>query len=165
MDSTPSNSTVSRTAILLLRVLTFVFLLIALILIAINKLTDEDTDTKVKFSDIYVYRYMISTIVIGFAYNLLQMALSVFAVVSGNRVLAGEVGLLFDFFGDKIISYFLLSGCAAGFGFTVELRRADSSINSFTGKANASASFLLFGFLSTAIASIFTSFALPKKAN
>lgn len=45
---------------------------------------------------------MISTIVIGFAYNLLQMALSIFTVVSGNRVLSGDGGYMFDFFGDKV---------------------------------------------------------------
>jgi len=45
---------------------------------------------------------MISTIIIGFAYNLLQMAFSMFTVVSGNRVLSGDGGYLFDFFGDKV---------------------------------------------------------------
>jgi len=45
---------------------------------------------------------MISTIIIGFAYNLLQMAFSIFTVVSGNRVLSGDGGYLFDFFGDKV---------------------------------------------------------------
>ncbi|KAK7295714.1 hypothetical protein RJT34_18625 [Clitoria ternatea] len=164
MDSSskPSSSTVSRTALVLLRLLTFVFLLIALILIAIDKQSD-DAGNQIKFTDAYAYRYMISTIVIGFAYNLLQMGLSIFSMVSGNRALNGDGGYLFDFFGDKIISYLLLSGSAAGFGFTIDLRRGDSSINSFTEKANASASLLLFGFLFTAIASTFTSFALPKK--
>ncbi|XP_061338375.1 CASP-like protein 4D1 [Gastrolobium bilobum] len=170
MDSTPSSSTVSRTVLLLLRVLTFVFLLIALILIAINKQTEDTSDgpTEAKFNDIHAYRYMISTIVIGFAYNLLQMALSIFSVVSGNRVLSGDGGYLFDFFGDKIISYLLLSGSAAGFGASEDLHTLFKSIdlpfNSFFEKANASASLLLIGFLFTAIASTFTSFALPKKA-
>jgi len=45
---------------------------------------------------------MISTIIIGFAYNLLQMAFSIFTVVSGNGVLSGDGGRLFDFFGDKV---------------------------------------------------------------
>ncbi|RDX81412.1 hypothetical protein CR513_37916 [Mucuna pruriens] len=165
VDSTPSTSTVSRTLLLLLRVLTFVFLLIALILIAVDKFTDEDTGDKTKFNDVYAYRYMLSTIVLGFAYTLLQMAFSIFTVVSGNRVLSGDGGYLFDFFGDKIISYLLLSGSAAGFGFSVDFHRLDNSINSFVGKANASASLLLIGFLFTAIASTFTSFALPKKSN
>ncbi|XP_020231920.1 CASP-like protein 4D1 [Cajanus cajan] len=163
-NSKPSSSTVSRTVLLFLRVLTFVFLLIALILIATNNHSDDDTGAKVKFSDFYAYRYMISTIVIGFAYNLLQMALSIFTVVSGKRVLSGDGGYLFDFFGDKIISYLMISGSAAGFGVTVELDRGVPS-NSFTEKANASASLLLIGFLFTAIASTYTAFALPKKAN
>ncbi|CAJ1841413.1 unnamed protein product [Sphenostylis stenocarpa] len=162
-DSSPSRSTVSKNALLLLRVLTVVFLLIALILIAIASVTD-DTGTKIKFSDFYTYRYMISTIIIGFVYNLLQMGFSIFTVVSGNRVLSGDGGYLFDFFGDKIISYLLISGSAAGFGLTVELSRGSPS-NSFTDKASASASLLLIGFMFTAIASTFTSFALPKKTD
>ncbi|QCE16512.1 CASP-like protein 4D1 [Vigna unguiculata] len=163
-DSSPSSSTVSRTALILLRVLTFIFLFIALILIAVAKQTDDNTGEKIKFSDFYTYRYMISTIIIGFVYNLLQMGFSIFTVVSGNRVLNGDGGYLFDFFGDKIISYFLISGSSAGFGLTVELRRGAPS-NSFTDKAHASASLLLIGFLFTVIASTFTSFALSKKTN
>lgn len=45
---------------------------------------------------------MLATIIIGFAYNLLQMAFSIFTVVSGNRVLSGDGGYLFDFFADKV---------------------------------------------------------------
>ncbi|BAT83045.1 hypothetical protein VIGAN_04014200 [Vigna angularis var. angularis] len=166
VNTTPSNSSTasSRTVLLLMRVLTFVFLLIALILIATLKQTDADTEEQVKFSDFYAYRYMLATIIIGFAYNLLQMAFSIFTVVSGNRVLSGDGGYLFDFFADKMISYFMISGSAAGFGLTVELGRGVPS-NPFTDKANASASLLLIGFVFTAIASTITSFALPKKAN
>ncbi|KAG2403819.1 CASP-like protein [Vigna angularis] len=142
-DSSPSSTTVSRTALLLLRVLTFIFLFIALILIAVAKQTDDNTGEKIKFSDFYTYRYMISTIIIGFVYNLLQMGFSIFTV---------------------IISYFLISGSSAGFGLTVELRRGTPS-NSFTDKAHASASLLLIAFLFTAVASTFTSFALSKKTN
>jgi len=74
----------------------------------------------------------------------------------------------FGSFVGQIISYFLLSGSAAGFGASEDLHRvfkaAQLPLNSFFGKANASTSLLLFGFLTTAIASIFTSFALPKRA-
>ncbi|AES78114.1 putative casparian strip membrane protein [Medicago truncatula] len=170
ITSAPSSSTVSRIVLLLLRVLTFVFLLIALIVIVLTKETLETSfgESEIKFNDIHAFRYMISTIVIGFAYNLLQMALSIFTVVSGNRVLSGDGGYMFDFFGDKIISYFLLSGSAAGFGASEDLHRifkaGELPLNSFFGKANASTSLLLLGFLTTAIASIFTSFALPRRA-
>ncbi|XP_045831483.1 CASP-like protein 4D1 [Trifolium pratense] len=170
--SKPSNS---RTVLLLMRVLTSLFLLIALILIVLTKETLDDDiydhrdQPKIKFQDIHAYRYMISTIVIGFVYTLLQMALSIFTVATGNRVLNGDGGYKFDFYGDKIISYFLLSGSAAGFGASEDLQRLsdeifDLPLISFFGKANASASLLLFGFIATAVASVFTSFALPKKA-
>ncbi|KAL2329584.1 hypothetical protein Fmac_017165 [Flemingia macrophylla] len=117
---------------------------------------------KFGFKDVYAYRYMISTIVIGFAYNLLQLVFSVFTVISGKRVIRGDCGYQFDFYGDKIISYFLISGATAGLSLNIELRN-DLPSNSFLDKANISASLLLVGFLFTAIASIFTSFALPKK--
>ncbi|CAJ1841370.1 unnamed protein product [Sphenostylis stenocarpa] len=127
-----------------------------------HTITDDETGEEIKFNNIYAYRYMISTIVIGFAYNLLQMTFSIFTVVSGNRVFSGYGGYLFDFFGDKIISYLLISGSAAEFGLTVELRRVLPA-NPFTYKANVSASLLIIGFLFTSMASIFTSFTLPKK--
>ncbi|KAJ1443163.1 plant integral membrane protein [Sesbania bispinosa] len=92
------------------------------------------------------------------------MTLSIFNMVSGNRALSGDVGYLLDFFGDKIISYLLLSGSAAGFGASEDLQRITyGSLKSFFGKANASASLLLIGFLITAIASTLSSFALPNK--
>ncbi|XP_019454443.1 PREDICTED: CASP-like protein 4D1 [Lupinus angustifolius] len=169
MDSTPSSSTISKSVVLVLRVLTFVFLLIALILIAIDKGTEDTTNgpIEVKFNDIHAYRYMLSTIVIGFAYNLLQLGLSIFNVVSGNRVISGDGAYFFDFFGDKIISYLILSGSASGFGVSNDLhsffKAQELPFNSFFAKANASATLLLIAFLFTSIASIFTSLALPKK--
>ncbi|KAG5051274.1 hypothetical protein JHK87_003472 [Glycine soja] len=139
----------------------------ALIFISIDTLpiqtSDYAVDEEINFNYVYAYRYMLSTIVIGFAYNLLQMGFSIFTVVSGKRVLSSYGGYLFDFFGDQIISYLLISGSAAEFGYDVEQRR-DTPSDSFTEKANVSASLLLVGFLFTATASIFTSFALPKKA-
>ncbi|KAK7340881.1 hypothetical protein VNO77_21598 [Canavalia gladiata] len=165
MDNTNSSSTFS-VSVLLLRILTLLFLLIALIIIAISEYTEITYfgTTKRKFDHVQAYRYMFSTIVVGFAYNLLQLAFSIFTMVSRKRALSGDGGYLFDFYGDKIMSYLLLSGSAAGFGFSAELLRVVPS-NPFLEKANASAGLLLVGFIFNAIASIFTSFALPKKPN
>ncbi|NP_001236854.1 CASP-like protein 4D1-like [Glycine max] len=166
-NTTTTHSKISTFSftVLLLRVLTFIFLVTALIFISIDTLPIETSDyavyEEINFNYVYAYRYMLSTIVIGFAYNLLQMGFSIFTVVSGKRVLSSYGGYLFDFFGDQIISYLLISGSAAEFGYDVQRRRVT---NSFTEKANVSASLLLVGFLFTATASIFTSFALPKKA-
>lgn len=61
ISSPPSSSMVSRIVILIMRVLTFVFLFIALILIAINQETEvaSDVEFKIKFNDLYSYRYFI----------------------------------------------------------------------------------------------------------
>lgn len=45
---------------------------------------------------------MLATIIIGFAYNLFQMALLISNVVSGKRLIRGDVGYHLDFFGDKV---------------------------------------------------------------
>lgn len=45
---------------------------------------------------------MISTIVIGSAYNNMQLARSVFTMVTGNRILSGDGGHIIDFLGDKV---------------------------------------------------------------
>lgn len=59
----PSSSTISRTTILVLRVLTFVFLLIALVIISIDKgfeVLENGERFKIKSSDFHTYRYVIN---------------------------------------------------------------------------------------------------------
>ena len=73
----PSSSTISRTAVLILRVLTFVFLLIALIVIAIAKQTVYDVGLglafEVKFNDVYAYRLVFSSLLIQFIHFKLRL--------------------------------------------------------------------------------------------
>ncbi|BFG22671.1 hypothetical protein CerSpe_089450 [Prunus speciosa] len=97
------SSVSSRLASLILRIITFILLLISLIVLGTN--TMEINQSKLRFQDIYAYRYMLSTIVIGTAYSLLQLALSIQNVVSGQ-----DGVLLLNFFGDKLISNLLATG-------------------------------------------------------
>ncbi|XP_054785859.1 CASP-like protein 4D1 [Prosopis cineraria] len=169
----PSSSslTISGIGLLVLRVMSMVVLVVALILISIDKgseVSDDGERYKIKFNDLHSYRYMMVTIIIGFAYNFFQMALSIFHVVSGKRLISGDFGYLLDFSGDEIISYLLATGAAAGFGATLDVHSTFTEFlnvhfDSFFNKANASASLLLAGFLFTATSSILASYALPKK--
>ncbi|CAB4301153.1 unnamed protein product [Prunus armeniaca] len=161
----PSYSSASlRIASLILKIFTFLLLLISLIVLCTN--TVDVYPQKLRFQDIYAYRYMLSTIVIGTAYSLLQLALSIHNVVSGQDGI-----LLLDFFGDKLISYLLASGTGAGFAITVDTKRLTDAdplfdmidIREFYDKAYASASLLLLAFCSTAMVSIISSYTLPKK--
>ncbi|KAK4284149.1 hypothetical protein QN277_001019 [Acacia crassicarpa] len=165
-----SSLTISGIGILVLRVLTLFFLLVALILISVDKGSEPAEDggrNQIKFDDLHSYKYMMAAIIIGFVYNLGQMALSIFNVVSGKRLIKGDFGFLLDFSGDEIISYLLATGAAAGFGATLDVHSTltdylDVHFDSFFNKANASASLLFFGFMFTASSSVFASYALPK---
>ncbi|XP_059309819.1 CASP-like protein PIMP1 [Lycium ferocissimum] len=152
---------------LIVRILTLICLLISLIVIATNTYTisTDYVDIKVKSTDFYAYRYLISTVVIGIAYTLLQTAFTIFFVSTGNR-LGGEGLCLFDFYGDKFISNFLATGAAASFGMMQDYRRliVNDEGSKFITTANAAASLCLIGFFFSAASSILSSFALPKKA-
>nr|GMC96013.1 CASP-like protein PIMP1 [Ipomoea batatas] len=164
----PPSTAISPVVVLAVRILTFVCLLISLILITTNNVTlsssDYDGGLKIKFNDLYAYRYLVSTVVLGIAYTLLQTAFSIFQVSTGNRI-GGEGFCLFDFYGDKVVSYLLATGAAASFGMTVELKRNDpgKDMDKFLNMGNAAASLCFIGFLFAAASSVFSSYALPKR--
>ncbi|KAK4279891.1 hypothetical protein QN277_011594 [Acacia crassicarpa] len=164
MESFPSNSTVRRSSLLLLRVIISVFLLIALVLISITSQTVGGA--KFKFTQVYSFRYMLAVIVIGLVYSLIQTSLAIFSMVSGDDVFKGKIANIFNFYADKIISYLLATGAAAGLGASEDLHRIfDATLNlnldDFFAKANTSASFLFIAFICSAIASIYSSYELP----
>ncbi|KAH0755505.1 hypothetical protein KY290_025775 [Solanum tuberosum] len=113
--------------------------------------------------------YMISADVIGMAYTLLLIVLIFFQVKSGSPIDSGLA--YFEFYGDKIILFLLATGAAAGLGLTVEYNRLKDNddttqdIQNFINIANASASVLLLGSISSAISSIISSLNLPKRSS
>ncbi|PHT60409.1 DnaJ protein -like protein 2, partial [Capsicum baccatum] len=124
---------------------------------------------KVEATDIHVYRYMISADVIEMAYILLLFVLTIFQVKSGSPIDGGLA--YFEFYGDKVILFLLATGAAAGLGLTVEYNRLMDKDNTtedtqnFINIANASASLLLLGSISSAISSVFSSLNLPKRSS
>ncbi|KAL2541741.1 CASP-like protein 4D1 [Abeliophyllum distichum] len=163
----PPPTTVPPLAVLVVRILTFICLLISVIIIVTNTVTISNgiSEVKIKFNDFYAYRYMLSTAVLGIAYTLVQSAFTIFRVSTGNRI-GGDASAQIDFYGDKLISYVLATGAAAGFGLSVDSNRGNGSESSdtkdFFDKANAAASLLLIGFLLSAISSVISSVSLPK---
>ncbi|KAM3236729.1 CASP-like protein PIMP1 [Capsicum annuum] len=157
---------------LVIRFITFIFLLVSLIVIATNSFDAFDIygfPIKVESTDIHVYRYMISADVIGMAYILLLFVLTIFQVKSGSPIDGGLA--YFEFYGDKVILFLLATGAAAGLGLTVEYNRlmdkdnTTEDIQNFINIANASASLLLLGSISSAISSVFSSLNLPKRSS
>ncbi|XP_049354816.1 CASP-like protein PIMP1 [Solanum verrucosum] len=157
---------------LVMRLITFSCLLVSLIVIATNSFDTFNIyglPIRVDSTDIHVYRYMISADVIGMAYTLLLIVLIFFQVKSGSPIDSGLA--YFEFYGDKIILFLLATGAAAGLGLTVEYNRikdndeTTQNIQNFINIANASASVLLLGSISSAISSIISSLNLPKRSS
>ncbi|XP_073129201.1 CASP-like protein PIMP1 [Henckelia pumila] len=163
MAPPPSTPAVPPVVALAVRVITFILVLISVIVMATNKITSA-----ANFSDFYAYRYMLAAGVIGMAYTLLQAALTVLYVTTGNKI-GGDGLSIVDFFGDKLVSYLLATGAAACFGLTVDLKRItdqggnDSDTDNFLNKANASAAVLFIGFIFSAVSSIISCLSLPKR--
>ncbi|XP_059458632.1 CASP-like protein 4D1 [Corylus avellana] len=144
---------------LFLRGLSVLFLIASTILI----ITDDKGNFRYK--DVSSYKYVVGTGVIGIAYNFLQIiSFAIFRMLMNND---SDVYRLIEFYGDKAVSYILATGAAAGFGATKDLKKlqflnADGK-SGFFNIGYASALLLFLAFLCTAILSILSSYALPKK--
>ncbi|KAM3698066.1 hypothetical protein ACJW31_06G161000 [Castanea mollissima] len=99
-------SSASLIVTLSLKVFNFVLLLISLIVLTTDTATAHieiliSTVTfKVHFNNVYAYRYMLATNVIGFAYTLLQIVFSIFPIIMGNHLISGDGGVQLDFYGE-----------------------------------------------------------------
>ncbi|GLT89030.1 hypothetical protein SLE2022_070330 [Rubroshorea leprosula] len=170
MDSPPPPPPPPRSyrlITLILKLLTIVFLLTALVVLTTDTVTDEYYDNtdgyvsvRIHFKDINSYRYLLSTCVIGMAYTLLQIVFSFYHISTGNHLSSPT----FDFYGDKVLSYTLATGAAAGFAATSDLRSgSEGVISHFFNRGYAASALVLLGFVCAAFLSIFSSRALPKK--
>ncbi|KAM6598897.1 hypothetical protein CsatA_018506 [Cannabis sativa] len=110
-------------------------------------------------------KYMLSVIVFGLVYSLWRLGFSIYLFIANVKGY-----FLIDFYGDKIISYFLATGTAAGLAVTKDLNAffnqqlEDYEIDEFCSKGYASASLVLIAFLCTAILSVMSSYAIAANA-
>nr|GMC94190.1 CASP-like protein PIMP1 [Ipomoea batatas] len=172
----------SPVAVLIVRILTLIFLLASLILITTNTVTLPGfggVKIKLKFHNFTAYRYLAATLILGLAYTLLQTAFAISQACTGKSI-GGERFSEFVFFGDKVVSYLLATGAAASLAITQELKKQNYTIkiykmgmnetyveddmDKFANKASVAARLCLIGFLFAATSSVFSSYALPKRA-
>ncbi|KAM3338685.1 cASP-like protein PIMP1 isoform X1 [Capsicum galapagoense] len=162
----PPTTTVPPYVSLIVRILTLICLLISFIVIATNNQTVSTVagDVKIKFKDFYAYSIFNCYCDYWNGIYSSSNCLSISLLTTGNRV-GGEGFLLFDFYGDKFISYFLVTGAAASFGMTQDLKQLEGSDNysKFLNTSNAAASLCLIGFFFAVASSIFSSYNLPKR--
>ncbi|GKU91926.1 hypothetical protein SLEP1_g5731 [Rubroshorea leprosula] len=161
----PPPRTHSR-IILILKLLIIVFLFAALVVLVTDTGTVELAyntgfiSIRIHFMDMYTYRYLLGVCVTGMVYTLLQIVFSFYNIRTGNRL-----SPTFDFYGDKVLSYMLATGAAAGFGATSDMQSAFQGAisNNFFKRGYAASALVFIGFIYAAFLSIFSSYALPPK--
>ncbi|PON88713.1 CASP-like protein 4D [Trema orientale] len=113
------------------------------------------------------YQYMVATIFVGLGYSAVQIVLSIYLLIRKNKD-ANKL-FLFQFYGDKVISYLLISGAIGGYITANDKRdffdKSYDQIDSALNYSNTSASLLLLGFVCSAISSVLSSYTLPKRSS
>nr|POF19061.1 casp-like protein 4d1 [Quercus suber] len=131
----------------------------------------------VMLNKLHSYSYMLGISVVGIGYILLQtIAFGMFRIVKNN-----DKGLtLFEFYGDKVISYLLATAAGAGIGASTDFKdlvdgkfsmsyyndefvSAGKLSTSYYNNLLVSAGSFLLPFVCTASLSIMSSYALQKK--
>ncbi|PON32043.1 CASP-like protein 4D [Trema orientale] len=175
MDSTSSSKISWKLAIatIVLRVIT-----IALLSASFTILNDDVLGTKyyhtddrnktLQFRDTAGYQYMVATIFLGIGHSVVQIVLAIYLLMRKNKD-ANKL-LLFQFYGDKVISYLLVSGAIGGYIATDDKgeffgKTNHDQIDSNLNKSYTSATLLLLGFICTAVSSVVSSYTLPKRSS
>ncbi|XP_075668318.1 CASP-like protein 4D1 [Castanea sativa] len=156
-------------AIFSLRGISLVFLVLSFVILINNGNTYYEAGEKYYFDVLGTYSYMFGAIIVGIGYTVLQTIVFVIFQI----IMKSDKYIVFEFYGDKAISYILLSAAAAGIGASRELKArlivmnndVDSynSFKNYLSKGFAAANLLLPAFVCTAILSILSSHALSKK--
>uniref|UniRef100_A0A803P1T9 CASP-like protein n=1 Tax=Cannabis sativa TaxID=3483 RepID=A0A803P1T9_CANSA len=163
-------STVTRIVCLGLWLFIVILLFIALIVLATNSKTIEDIPITLNVQNVSAYSYMLSVIVFGLVYSLWRLGFSIYLFITNVKGY-----FLIDFYGDKIISYLLATGTAAGFAATKDVKTyfsqqfqfldlEDGELDGFCSMGYASASLVLIAFICTAMLSVMSSYAFAANA-
>ncbi|WMV21029.1 hypothetical protein MTR67_014414 [Solanum verrucosum] len=153
-------------SIVVLRILTLSACAAAGALIVTNNFKLDGN--KAKFSDIRGYRYVLAAAAGGVLYSLIQLPFALYQAVKGKRLINGQFLLMFDFYGDKVIAFFLASGVGVGFGVSIELKllidqlldgldEIEDKSKRFVDRGSIASGVLLVGFVTMAILTILTS--------
>ncbi|CAI9113258.1 OLC1v1013831C1 [Oldenlandia corymbosa var. corymbosa] len=106
-------------SVLGLRIVTLLFLAASLVVLITDDFKFSD-GSKLSFTDIQAYRYVVAVMGIGFLYTLIQLPFAIYFAATEKRWI--KTGCLpdFDFYGDKVVSLLLASGVGVGFGYAVD---------------------------------------------
>ncbi|KAH0469324.1 hypothetical protein IEQ34_002556 [Dendrobium chrysotoxum] len=140
---------------LLLRALQFLFSLLSFVLMASNKHGDW-----MNFDRYEEYRYLVAISILVFLYSSVQLVRQVRRFSTGRDIMPARAGTIFDFAGDQVAAYLMISASSAAIPMTNRMR--EGADNLFTDASSASISMAFFAFLSFALSALASGYKLSK---
>ncbi|KAK3035605.1 hypothetical protein RJ639_033197 [Escallonia herrerae] len=163
------------------RVVALASLVVSMVILKTNRITYEaGRKFPVAYKDVPTYQYVFFSMVVLFAYTVIQIPFEVYHVLRAKRLVNHFVCILCNFYGDQVCLLILATGVGAIFGATVEIKRDSrrmdkmngvdagdyrSEMGKFCDMAYMSAGILLVSFISSGVSSIISAIAVSKKHN
>ncbi|KAK3135854.1 hypothetical protein QOZ80_5BG0424310 [Eleusine coracana subsp. coracana] len=106
------------------------------------------------------YRYIVAIGLLAFVYTTLQLV-RLAVRLTGGQDLELKTGLLFDFAGDQVTAYLLMSALSAAIPITNRMRQGADNV--FTDSSAASISMAFLAFVCLALSALISGFKLAKQ--
>ncbi|XP_024966909.1 CASP-like protein 4B1 [Cynara cardunculus var. scolymus] len=141
-----------------LRVLGFLFSLLAFIIMASNK-----HGRGRNFDEYEEYRYALAIAILSTLYTGLQSWRQIHEMSTGKEIISGRNSAVIDFFGDQITAYLLISAASSAIPRTNRMR--EGADNSFTDSSAACISMEFLAFFILASSAMLSAYKLAKQTN
>ncbi|KAG5552866.1 hypothetical protein RHGRI_010840 [Rhododendron griersonianum] len=142
---------------LVLRVIGFLFSLLAFIIMASNSHGGwEDFD---KYEE---YRYVLAIAILSTLYTGAQALRQVQEMSTGKQIFPSRTLALVDFFGDQIVAYLLISAASSAIPITNRMREGADNI--FTDSSAAAISMEILAFLVLAFSALISGYKLSNQS-
>ncbi|XP_020267487.1 CASP-like protein 4B4 [Asparagus officinalis] len=132
--------------------MTWLFSLIAAIVMATNKHGDWK-----EFNNYEEYKYLVAIDFMAFLYSWIQLA----RFSSRRDFVAKQFAGMFDFVGDQVVAYLLMSVMSAAIPMTNRMR--EGADNMFTDASVASISMTFFAFASSAVSALISGYKFSRQ--
>ncbi|XP_057457340.1 CASP-like protein 4B1 [Lotus japonicus] len=139
-----------------LRGLALFFSLISLILVASNK-----HGGWADFDKYPQYRYLLAIAILSCFYTGGQVHLGVHELSTGRKMLQPRIAVLFDFIGDQIMAYLLISSASSAIPITDTIREGGDNI--FTDSSSSAISMSFLAFICLALSAIISGHKLSAQ--
>ncbi|KAG6435798.1 hypothetical protein SASPL_100675 [Salvia splendens] len=132
------------------------FSLLAFIIMATNQHGDGR-----EFDKYEEYRYVLAIAILSALYTGFQTGRHIHEIHTNKEIISRKNASIFDFIGDQIVAYLLLSAASAAVPLTNNMRRGGDNI--FTDSSAAAISMEFFAFFSLGLSALISGFKLSNQ--